>query len=358
MKAGTHELDVDKLPDSLRKLIGYRVPTEDKYSMAPLYIKGFLPQQNGSAIMLPAEITTLSGSDFDVDKLYIMLPEFKITPKYNRRQFVDDLVSQLTQGKAVSPEVLKEYRQSVNRAIDEGRKAPKGSQEYNLWKTYKANREKYRVAQEDKIEKIEYDFSKSPQENSLEARNNLLIDMMWGVLTNADTASKILNPGGFDYQKKSARIINILQSSRESELRKELNIPENQSTLSKLSSMDLEELDKLAKKFKKKLDPLNPRTQVQLHQQNMTGAALIGIYANHNANHALMQHTELGLDTENGSFLLNGKRLTSLHGLMNDNKEYISRNNAGFLAASVDNVKDPVLASLNQNTFTADHLRQ
>jgi hypothetical protein len=354
MKAGSHELDINKLPDSLRKLIGYRVPTEDKYSMAPLYIKGFLPQQNGSAIMLPAEITTLSGSDFDVDKLYIMLPEFKITPKYNRRQFVDDLVAQLTQGKAVSPEMLKEYRQSVNRAIDDGRKAPKDSQEYNLWKTYKANREKYRVSSEDKIEKIEYDFSKSPQENSLEARNNLLIDMMWGVLTNADTASKELNPGGFDYQKKSARIINILQSSRESELRKELNIPENQSTLSKLQSMDLKKLDKLAEKFKKKLDPLNPRTQVQLHQQNMTGAALIGIYANHNANHALMQHTELGLDTENGSFLLNGKRLTSLHGLMNDNKEYISRNNAGFLAASVDNVKDPVLASLNQNTFTAD----
>ena len=70
---------------------------------------------------------------FDVDKLYIMLPEFKITPKYNRRQFVDDLVAQLTQGKAVSPEMLKEYRQSVNRAIDDGWKAPKDSQDYNLW---------------------------------------------------------------------------------------------------------------------------------------------------------------------------------------------------------------------------------
>lgn len=33
--------------------------------MVPLRIKGFLPQQNGSAIMLPAEITTISGSDFD-----------------------------------------------------------------------------------------------------------------------------------------------------------------------------------------------------------------------------------------------------------------------------------------------------
>ena len=350
----THQLDVNKLPDSLRKLIGYRIPTEDKYSMAPLYIKGFLPQQNGSAIMLPAEITTLSGSDFDVDKLYIMLPEFKVIPKYNKAQFIDDLIAQQTKGVPLSPEVLKEYRRNVRNAIDNGRSAPKGSNEYNIWKTYRANRDKYKVSGEDKIEKIEYDWSKSPQDNSLEARNNLLIDMMWGVLTNADTASKVLNPGGFDPQKKAARIINILQASRESELRKELNIPERQSTLSKLEEMDLKALDKLAEKFKQKLDPLNPRTQVVLHQQNMTGAALIGIYANHNANHALMQHTELGLDTENGSFLLNGKRLTSLHDIQNGDKEYISKNNAGFLAASVDNVKDPVLASLNQNTFTAD----
>ena len=322
--------------------------------MAPLYIKGFLPQQNGSAIMLPAEITTLSGSDFDVDKLYIMLPEFKVIPKYNKAQFIDDLIAQQTKGAPLSPEVLKEYRRNVRNAIDNGRSAPKGSNEYNIWKTYRANREKYKISGEDKIEKIEYDWSKSPQDNSLEARNNLLIDMMWGVLTNADTASKVLNPGGFDPQKKAARIINILQASRESELRKELNIPERQSTLSKLEEMDLKALDKLAEKFKQKLDPLNPRTQVVLHQQNMTGAALIGIYANHNANHALMQHTELGLDTENGSFLLNGKRLTSLHDIQNSDKEYISKNNAGFLAASVDNVKDPVLASLNQNTFTAD----
>jgi hypothetical protein len=59
------KLDINKLPDSLRRIIGYRTPTEDKYSMLNLYIKGFLPQQNGSAIMLPAEITTIAGSDFD-----------------------------------------------------------------------------------------------------------------------------------------------------------------------------------------------------------------------------------------------------------------------------------------------------
>lgn len=364
MDPNTHQLDVTKLPDDLRKLIGYRVPTEDKYSMAPLYIKGFLPQQNGSAIMLPAEITTLSGSDFDVDKMYIMLPEFRVK-KYNMRQAREDYARM----NSLFNQVLSQFTHSqlaediLNADTDD----------FKEW--FKENKEKYRLAKPI-ISKVKYDFNKSPQENSLEARNNLLIDMMYGVLTNADTASKILNPGGFDYQKKAARIMTILNDSYESDLAqalKDVGVELNKtvqkgeksypkSIASYLFDLDLDTLDKLAEKTKVKMDPLSPRTQVMLHQQNMTGAKLIGIYANHNANHALMQHTAsnkdedkgLALSKEYGSFVLNGKRLTSLHDIMNGDKEFISKNNAGFLAASVDNVKDPVLAALNQNTFTAD----
>lgn len=324
--------------------------------MAPLYIKGFLPQQNGSAIMLPAEITTLSGSDFDVDKMYIMLPEFRVK-KYDMRQAREDYARM----NSLFNQVLSQFTHSqltediLNADTDD----------FKEW--FKENKEKYRLAKPI-ISKVKYDFNKSPQGNSLEARNNLLIDMMYGVLTNADTASKILNPGGFDYQKKSARIMAILNDSYDSDLAqalKDMGIELNKtvqkggksypkSIASYLFDLDLDTLDKLAEKTKVKMDPLSPRTQVMLHQQNMTGAKLIGIYANHNANHALMQHTQLALDEENGSFVLNGKRLTSLHDIMNGDKEFISKNNAGFLAASVDNVKDPVLAALNQNTFTAD----
>lgn len=362
MDPNTHQLDVTKLPDDLRKLIGYRVPTEDKYSMAPLYIKGFLPQQNGSAIMLPAEITTLSGSDFDVDKMYIMLPEFRVK-KYDMRQAREDYARM----NSLFNQVLSQFTHSqlaediLNADTDD----------FKEW--FKENKEKYRLAKPI-ISKVNYNSNKSPQENSLEARNNLLIDMMYGVLTNADTASKILNPGGFDYQKKAARIMTILNDSYESDLAqalKDVGVELNKtvqkgeksypkSIASYLFDLDLDTLDKLAEKTKVKMDPLSPRTQVMLHQQNMTGAKLIGIYANHNANHALMQHTAsnkdegLALSKENGSFVLNGKRLTSLHDIMNGDKEFISKNNAGFLAASVDNVKDPVLAALNQNTFTAD----
>ena len=345
MKPGTHELDITKLPEDLRKLIGYRVPKEDKYSMAPLYIKGFLPQQNGSAIMLPAEITTLSGSDFDVDKMYIMLPEFDIKEVVDKKSLLEAFKGTLDYTPS-KDELLIAYDEVINGSIA----FSEDSIEMKLYDFYTENKDLYTKKV---IKKVKYDFNKTPQENSLEARNNLLIDMMWGVLTNADTASKILNPGGFDYQKKAARIVSILSSSYEADLRRDLGINQG-PIITKLLSLDLDSLDKLAERTKKKLDPISPRTQVHLHQQNMTGAKLIGIYANHNANHALMQHTELGLDVENGSFVLNGKRLTSLHDIMNRDKEFISKNNAGFLAASVDNVKDPVLAGINQNTFTAD----
>ena len=59
-------LDFNELDDDLKQAIGYRIPTEHKYSMVPLIIKGFLPQQNGSSIMVAEDVTTLSGCDFDV----------------------------------------------------------------------------------------------------------------------------------------------------------------------------------------------------------------------------------------------------------------------------------------------------
>ena len=295
---------------------------------------------------------------FDVDKLYIMLPEFRVR-KYDMRQAREDYARM----NSLFSQVLSQFTHSqlaediLNADTDD----------FKEWFKENKNKEKYRLAKPI-ISKVKYDFNKSPQENNFEARNNLLIDMIYGVLTNADTAPKILNPGGFDYQKKSARIMTILNDSYESDLAqalKDVGVELNKtvqkggksypkSIASYLFDLDLDTLDKLAEKTKVKMDPLSPRTQVMLHQQNMTGAKLIGIYANHNANHALMQHTQLALDEENGSFVLNGKRLTSLHDIMNGDKEFISKNNAGFLAASVDNVKDPVLAALNQNIFTAD----
>ena len=64
------------IPKEILDMIGYRIPTEDKYSMQPCKVKGFLPRSAGEVVMLPKEITLLSGSDFDIDKLYVMTKSF------------------------------------------------------------------------------------------------------------------------------------------------------------------------------------------------------------------------------------------------------------------------------------------
>jgi hypothetical protein len=72
---GNQYIDVEEMErvnPKLLEMVGYRIPTESKYSMVPIKIKGFLAINSGEGIMLPADITTLSGSDFDVDKMYVM----------------------------------------------------------------------------------------------------------------------------------------------------------------------------------------------------------------------------------------------------------------------------------------------
>lgn len=62
--------------DELRKAlmgIGFRIPTQASSSIEVFKIKGFLPQYMGSTVVVPAEITTKAGSDFDIDKLNMYL---------------------------------------------------------------------------------------------------------------------------------------------------------------------------------------------------------------------------------------------------------------------------------------------
>lgn len=58
-------IDITKIPEELLDVIGYRIPTEGKYSILKLKIKGFTSQMNGGVAILPSELTTLNDSDFD-----------------------------------------------------------------------------------------------------------------------------------------------------------------------------------------------------------------------------------------------------------------------------------------------------
>lgn len=376
MKNGSHELDINKLPEGLRRAIGYRVPTEGKYSMVPIIIKGFLPEQNGSAIMLPAEITTMSGSDYDVDKLYIMLPEFTSRNKYDMKKAWDDFYKDNPDvAKKIKEEKEYNFERALNELIAENpdidldevdtdelfKDFIKGHKNYEWVSGVKDrfkewfNSKKQNYYTETVFEKLEYDYDKAAKDQKpyrgdkgRARRNNALIDMMFGILTNPDSAAAVLTPGNFDKQKVAARINTILESMTAEELRKE------GKSIEDLLTMSLEELDDIAKKYKRVLDPLSPMTQVIIHQQNMTGGKMIGIYANYNANHALLQHAGVVALSDKGKFTYNGKTRTNLNLIRNEEGEIISANNANYLAASVDNTKDNTLYATNQNEFTGN----
>ena len=385
----THELDINKkdskgnyiVPEKYREVIGYRVPTEDKYSMQHIRIKGFLPRQVGSVIILPKEITSLAGSDYDVDKVYVMFHSLFTKNNYNIKKAWDDFY-QLESSKDILEEIDKNFGEGLQDYINRYYKGENlelweiedvakefkewlktsNVKRYNLSETaqtrfsewFNKNKSKYLI--NSSFSTYEYDFNKiegndklsiynNAKANSKKQRDSLMIDLMWSVLSHKDTAKSILEPGGFDKPKKAARINTILYNIDNETLAK-------LGGLKGLEKLSLDELDDLADTYKEKLNPLVPTTWVTLHQRNMSGASLIPMAATNNASHALMQQTKLGIKDEY-QLTFNGHKYNSLHDIKNADNEFITRNIASFLAAFVDNAKDPIAGDMNFNEITA-----
>lgn len=357
---GNPYLDPTELPNELRRGIGYRIPTEDKYSMAPLYIKGFLPQENGSEIMLPAETTLFSGEDYDVDKKFLILPEYNVIEYDKRKAYRDYLKAKNEINKIGS--LFKGT--SFDAIVDEDQSFQ------NWWKNLKGEeKEGYRL---DKpiIKKVKYDINKKPQEQSRAARNNMIFDLAYSILTSKDTAEKIHNPGSFDKAKREAKMAKIAGNKQLLAIWSKENHTTNnvEATVKSLLDASLKKMTDFLDNYTKERTQMTVDTFIYNHKQNMTGGALIGMYANNTSMQAKFQQTSLAIK-DDFTFSINAKkrkeiakekkietdgRIKSLHDITSPLDERISKNCANFSAASVDNVKDPVLADLRQNTNTAN----
>lgn len=353
------------------KAIGYRIPTEDKYSMAPMRIKGFMPRAAGEAIMMPKDITLLTGSDFDIDKMYIMLKAFARPDYYNIEEAWEDFYQNSPEGRKARAMIDSAKEAAVEDALAKVNEDPDrysnlaslNAEDFReaILSSYKENGldrdykwvdgvtklfSEWFNKQNKEAHKAGKEFREIKGTKTRDGRNNRIFDLQWAVLTGSDTLSKMFNPGSFDVQKKAARIVTILKN------------PSNKKTYSELSSMSLPQLSALAEASTGK-NILRSTTQVYFHKQNMTAGKLIGIFANNNTSHAFVSlqniSVQLGDDFaftfDNSASPVTEDRLDSLKA--RDGVTLISKNIAGYLAASVDAVKDPVLNFLNLNTFTS-----
>jgi predicted NAD-dependent protein-ADP-ribosyltransferase YbiA (DUF1768 family) len=373
------------VPEKYRQAIGYRIPTEDKYSMIPIKVKGFLPRQVGSVIILPDEITNTTGSDFDVDKIYMMYHTLDFKNMYDIKKAWDDfykdpanfdIVSEIDEnfGKALE-QYIAEQTEDWDEApdgddIEDFREEFKGwlkkegvkkyhfsaaaqnrfTDWFNLVKdSYYTGRAirvtDYKKGDVDPDDKV--GLYKQAKSNKKKQRDGMMIDLIWSVLTNSDTVSKQVNPGNFDEQKRDARLMNLLDALS-------LDQIDKLGGINKILNLDLKPAEKMLEKYGKVVNPLAPDTWVKCQQRNMSGAGLVPMAATQNASHALTQLTSgFGL-REKYQFKFNGKRLGSLHSVKSAQGNFISKNVCSFLAAFVDNAKDPVAGDLNINETTAN----
>lgn len=338
---------LEALDPDLLKMIGYRIPTEAKYSMAPLKIVGFLPREAGDGIMLPSDITLLTGSDFDVDKEYLMRKDYgisrnKITKSALHKILYDSLIesqkSELSYGvKSKLNSLVRQFLEDpfdkaslVNQKTADGFMSIPSSSYSKLLKLYLQNAFTVEKPTEGRI-----------------YRNNKIVDMTYEVLTHETSCAEMLNPGGFDPQKRMGYLVTALRTTNKS--------------YEELSKMSIDELKDLSDKDK---NLMFVDTHVQFYKQNSAAGSLIGIFAVNRTAHAVIENEGYMINVDNACRLTRPFTVADMTfgGNMpidvrfDNNGQSVGKVLGSLVASAADAVKDPVLNLMNINSNTANIL--
>ncbi len=333
---GTINVDAINVVDpELLKMVSYRIPTEDKYSCAPMKVVGFMPREAGDAIMLPYELTEIDDSDFDVDKRYVMRKDIPIKTK-RRKDIEGELFKRASESyaKAHNGKTNNQWIGEQIRMFLDNPQKMKSADKFMQW-LY------------GQYQQVAY-YTDAPTSGRM-YRDNKIIDMTYAVLTNQMTADKILNPGGFDAPKKMGYMVAAYKN------------PANKGiSWNVLQGMSIDELKKLSYTDK---DLTFADTQIQFYKQNSAAASLIGVFAVNKVAHATLESNDIFLDVSeicgNDDFTIAG---TTFGGRMQIDQKYdregtlIGKTLGSLVSASADAVKDPILNLMNVNMTTAGML--
>lgn len=342
-------MNIDEIPDEVKTMIGYRIPTTSKSYMTMFKVVGFLPEESKGLVITPDDMITQMGQDFDIDKWFLINKDFYTTKKgkfivpdiSNRKEFdilqqeVKDLRTDLYS--AGHDEATKKLSDDIAKA-------------YGLTTT-----EELETELKDKEERLkelghydqEFNFVFN-NKRSRAARNNEIFDIYKAVLTNPIHFKEILTPSGYP---------NITKVS--------------------------DEISKIFKEDDKNINPATEEGQRTFRRRNIVGKDLLGISANLNGFMAIAQVSKMKLN-DNIAFKFkfnlnnyNYQELLDRYGedielddnnhatikfknlgtapdgsYLNTNGELILEVGSEGVVAAADNAKDPRLEKMNLSTYT------
>ena len=93
-------------------IIGYRIPNQGLPSNDALQIAGILPESAGDTIVAYVGITSKTGSDYDIDKMYVMFPQYEQT--IDKEEEVFEQIEKVLRG-INNEETLSNYKKFLNK---------------------------------------------------------------------------------------------------------------------------------------------------------------------------------------------------------------------------------------------------
>lgn len=322
-KKGNYVIDDEKILIN----IGYRIPTQGLNSCLQLKVVGFLPSYMDQIVIMPKEITTQGGSDFDVDKLNLYIPN---TRKYKGKTiFVDQSV--VDNAKEMFNDIVARKADIKDKQELDAKKNQLKTDTKNFENLIEDNLDiNYTEEELDELStELELDFDSFKRKLEKESLQNELITQAVDILNNGKlTLKQLLTPN-------SSNILNDLEKKlygKESKF--------NYGTL------------------------FTPKTLVEITEQMYAAKALVGVFASQSVHHVLGQIVGLSIQTsrpfyfphnkmEDGTPSLSGVYKKDLNG--NDTETLISEMLGNqYLTAAVDAAKDPFLFTLGVNGTTSD----
>ena len=175
---------VDKgiIPETILEFIAYRTPSDAEHSVIPCRIKGFIANTGGATIRMPKEIMVMTGHDYDGDKMRCHFKDFRLIELNGNEIELSD--------------------EDIIRMI--------------------LDVEKIDNSKLFKVEAYEYDYDKPAIENSLKARNNARVELMFSELTSPAGSQRMIIPGGCDETKVIAKSLYLVRASSDEAIQRKI----------------------------------------------------------------------------------------------------------------------------------------
>ncbi len=413
------ESEAQELININPELFGYRVPTQGQNSLMKLKVVGLLPAQVGDIIQLPLEFTALTGSDFDIDKLFISMYNYEYYGgedgdiKLRKISFLTGNTEEEQRDRYHNKtlELFDIYKYSLESfrdvlVDDNGKKVPIVSKYFNskteelsdIAKEYRENKKEYESEEYNlliKVQSLEKKISESKNETY---KKSLEYDLTDAKIKLDDIRTKLTN---IPYEIELKKILNLTDmvslqehlvlSGKLPTFEDFIKLPIEEQNLNKAVQNQL--LDKLLvilsdekhfinmttplgimnDKLEKKADDYDaiyksnetknvpalytttPSFQAAMKVKFASSTFGIAPYALNNNHHSLTQMADVVMKSDI-DLGFNNKGEIDLSRVIGEDNMYITWWLSALIDAHVDGVNKPYITSLNVNESTHDIL--